>query len=74
MAQSNDRAGYPLRLRLLIASAVGLAIPVAAGAAVSIAVQPSGAQEGFAVTLFVALALLAELKPVPLEEDSLSSV
>jgi len=74
MAQSNDRAGYPLRLRLLIASAVGLAIPVAAGAAVSIAVQPSGAQEGFAVTLFVALALLAELKPVPLEEDNLSSV
>jgi diguanylate cyclase (GGDEF)-like protein len=74
MAQSNDRAGYPLRLRLLIASAVGLAIPVAAGAAVSIALQPSGPQEGFAVTLFVALALLAELKPVPLEEDNLSSV
>jgi diguanylate cyclase (GGDEF)-like protein len=74
MAPSDDRAGYPLRLRLLIASVVALAIPVAAGAAVSIALQPSGPQEGFAVALFVALALLAELKPVPLEEDNLSSV
>jgi diguanylate cyclase (GGDEF)-like protein len=74
MSRSVDRAEYPLRLRLLIAGAVALAIPVAAGAAVSIALEPAGAEEGLAVLLFIALALLAELKPVPLEEDNLSSV
>lgn len=74
MSRSVDRAQYPLRLRLLIASAVALAIPVAAGAAVSIALEPAGAEEGLAVLLFIGLALLAELKPVPLEEDNLSSV
>ena len=74
MSRSVDRAEYPLRLRLLIAGAVALAIPVAAGAAVSIALEPAGAEEGLAVLLFIGLALLAELKPVPLEEDNLSSV
>jgi diguanylate cyclase (GGDEF)-like protein len=66
--------GYPLRLRLLIASAVALATPVAAGAAVGIATETSQPGERLAVALFIALALLAELKPVPLEEDNLSSV
>jgi diguanylate cyclase (GGDEF)-like protein len=74
MPESQTRQGYPLRLRLLIASAVALAIPVVAGAGVSVALRPPGSHEAFAVALFVALALLAELKPVPLEEDNLSSV
>ena len=34
----------------------------------------AGHAEGLAVLLFLALALLAELKPVPLEEDDLSTV
>ena len=74
MPDSQNRQGYPLRLRLLIASAVALAIPVVAGAVVSAALRPPGKDEALAVALFVALALLAELKPVPLEEDNLSSV
>ena len=67
-------SGYPPRLRALIASALALAIPVVVGAVVSIALHPPGLAEGLAVLLFLALALLAELKPVPLEEDDLSTV
>jgi diguanylate cyclase (GGDEF)-like protein len=74
MSDSQSRQVYPLRLRLLIASAVALAFPVVAGAAVSVLLRPPGSDQAFAVVLFVALALLAELKPVPLEEDNLSSV
>jgi diguanylate cyclase (GGDEF)-like protein len=74
MPEGQIRQGYPLRLRLLIGGAVALAIPVVAGAVVSVVLRPPGADETFAVALFVALALLAELKPVPLEEDNLSSV
>jgi diguanylate cyclase (GGDEF)-like protein len=66
--------GYPLRLRLLIANALVFATPVVAGAAVSIALDRPGVGQAIAVLLFLALALLAELKPVPLEEDDLSTV
>ena len=69
-----DPTGYPPRLRTLIASALALSIPVLVGAAVSLALHPPGLAEGLAVLLFLALALLAELKPVPLEEDDLSTV
>src|SRR5262245_16424980 len=69
-----DPTGYPPRLRTLIASALALAIPVVVGAAVSLVLRPPGLAEGLAVLLFLALALLAELKPVPLEEDDLSTV
>ena len=69
-----DPTGYPPRLRTLIASALALSIPVLVGAAVSLALRPPGLAEGLAVLLFLALALLAELKPVPLEEDDLSTV
>ena len=67
-------SGYPPRLRLLIASALALAIPVVAGAVVSLALRPPSLAEGLAIALFLGLALLAELKPVPLEEDDLSTV
>jgi diguanylate cyclase (GGDEF)-like protein len=66
--------GYPPRLRLLIAGALALAIPVVAGAMVNMALHPPGTAEALAVALFLGLALLAELKPVPLEEDDLSTV
>jgi diguanylate cyclase (GGDEF)-like protein len=69
-----DPTGYPPRLRTLIASALALAVPVLVGAVVSIALDPPGLAEGLAVLLFLALALLAELKPVPLEEENLSTV
>src|SRR5262249_59616314 len=69
-----EPTGYPPRLRTLIASALALALPVVVGAAVSLVLRPPGLAEGLAVLLFLALALLAELKPVPLEEDDLSTV
>ncbi len=69
-----ETTGYPPRLRTLIASALALSVPVLVGAAVSLALHPPGMAEGLAVLLFLALALLAELKPVPLEEDDLSTV
>ncbi len=74
MTEQALRTGYPLRLRLLIASALVLATPVVAGAAVGIALDRPGVGQAIAVLLFLALALLAELKPVPLEADDLSTV
>ena len=69
-----ETTGYPPRLRALIAGALALATPVVVGAAVSLSIDPPSSAEGLAVLLFLALALLAELKPVPLEEDDLSTV
>ena len=74
MSEHESHTGYPPRLRVLIAGAIALATPVVVGAAVSIGLHPPGMAEGLAVLLFLALALLAELKPVPLEEDDLSTV
>jgi diguanylate cyclase (GGDEF)-like protein len=74
MPDQSSQSGYPPRLLVLIASALALAVPVVVGAVVSIALEPPGLREGLAVLLFLALALLAELKPVPLEEDNLSTV
>ena len=71
---AQETTGYPPRLRALIAGALALATPVVVGAAVSLGLDPPSSAEGLAVLLFLALALLAELKPVPLEEDDLSTV
>jgi diguanylate cyclase (GGDEF)-like protein len=65
---------YPPRLRWLIAGTFVLVLPVVVGAAVRIAQHPPGATEALAILLFLALAMIAELKPVPLEEEDLSTV
>jgi diguanylate cyclase (GGDEF)-like protein len=65
---------YPLRLRFLIFGACLLAVPVLAAAVVGIASDPPRMGVALAVLVFLALALLAEFKPVPLEEEGLSSV
>lgn len=74
MSENESLPGYPPRLRLLIAIALALALPVVVGAVVSIVLDPPGLAVGLAIALFLGLALLAELKPVPLEEDDLSTV
>ena len=74
MSEHESLPGYPPRLRLLIAIALALALPVVVGAVVSMALAPPGLAEALAIALFLGLALLAELKPVPLEEDDLSTV
>lgn len=73
MPDSTDHA-YPPRLRRLIAIVLALALPVVAVAAARVAAEPPAAGEALAVVLFLGLALLAELKPVPLEERNLSTV
>jgi diguanylate cyclase (GGDEF)-like protein len=74
VSEKASQPGYPPRLLALIASALALAIPVVVGAVVTLVLEPPGAAESLAVLLFLGLALLAELKPVPLEEDDLSTV
>ncbi|HJU47388.1 MAG TPA: diguanylate cyclase [Gaiellaceae bacterium] len=64
---------YPLRLRLLIASVVVLALPVVAGAGAAIALTPPSWGTAAGVVLFLALAVLADLKPVPLDIEQRSS-
>jgi diguanylate cyclase (GGDEF)-like protein len=64
---------YPLRLRLLIASVIALALPVVAGALVAIALARPDLRTFIGVFLFLGLAVLADLKPVPLDEEQRSS-
>jgi diguanylate cyclase (GGDEF)-like protein len=73
----SDHAGisaYPPRLRWLIAGTIVLVMPIVVGAVLAVALDPPGAAEAAAVLLFLGLALVAEMKPVPLEEDDLSTV
>jgi diguanylate cyclase (GGDEF)-like protein len=74
MADSTRNAGYAPRLRLLIAGTLVLVFPIVAGAVLEIALDPPGVAKCAAVLLFLALALIAEMKPVPLEEDDLSTI
>ena len=74
MPEPAPHTGFPLRLRLLIASTFALVLPVVVGAGVKIAVHPPDTGEALAILLFLALALVAEVKPVPLEEDDMSTV
>jgi diguanylate cyclase (GGDEF)-like protein len=74
MSGARPKDLYPPRLRRLIASVVALALPVVAVAVVRVGLDPPWAEEALAICLFLALALLAELKPVPIEEEGMSSV
>jgi diguanylate cyclase (GGDEF)-like protein len=62
--------GYPPRLYWYIAAVLGVALPVAAGAAVEVALDPPDVSTGVGVVLFFGLALLADMKPVPLDVEN----
>jgi diguanylate cyclase (GGDEF)-like protein len=62
--------GYPPRLYWYIAAVLGVAVPVAAGAAVGVWLNPPGVSTGVGVVLFFGLALLADMKPVPLDVEN----
>jgi diguanylate cyclase (GGDEF)-like protein/putative nucleotidyltransferase with HDIG domain len=62
--------GYPPRLYWYIAAVLGVALPVAAGAAVGVALDPPDVSTGVGVVLFFGLALLADMKPVPLDVEN----
>jgi len=74
VSTSATEVGYPLRLRLLIGAVLALSIPVAAGAAARLASERPHATLALEALAFLALAVLADLKPVPLDESGDRSV
>jgi diguanylate cyclase (GGDEF)-like protein len=62
--------GYPPRLYWYIGAVLGVALPVAAGAVVGVALDPPDLPTSVGVVLFFGLALLADLKPVPLDVEN----
>ena len=62
--------GYPSRLYWYIAAVLGVALPVAAGAVVGVALDRPDVSTGVGVILFFGLALLADMKPVPLDVEN----
>jgi diguanylate cyclase (GGDEF)-like protein len=62
--------GYPSRLYWYIAAVLGVAAPVVAGAVVGVALDPPDVRTAVAVLLFFGLALLADMKPVPLDVEN----
>src|SRR5687768_2306969 len=62
--------GYPPRLYWYIAAVLGVALPVTAGAVVRVALDPPDVSTWVGVVLFFALALLADMKPVPLDVEN----
>jgi diguanylate cyclase (GGDEF)-like protein len=67
-------SSYPPRLRWLITSTYALVVPIVVGAVLAVVADPPSVTETGAILLFLALALVAEMKPVPLDEDDLSTV
>jgi diguanylate cyclase (GGDEF)-like protein/putative nucleotidyltransferase with HDIG domain len=62
--------GYPPRLYWYIAAVLGVAVPVAVGAVVRVVLDPPDLSAGIGIALFFALALLADMKPVPLDVEN----
>jgi diguanylate cyclase (GGDEF)-like protein/putative nucleotidyltransferase with HDIG domain len=62
-------SAYPAGLRRFLAGAFALAVPVAAWSGVTLVRRPPDADTALEVGLFFCLALLADLRPVALDED-----
>jgi len=74
MSGPSETDSYPPRLRLLIASVYALALPVVAGAVISLATGEPSPDALLGAALFGVLAFLADLRPVPLDESGNRSV
>ena len=61
--------GYAPRLFGYVVAVIAAAVPIVAGAVAAVALDPPGPRAAIGVAVFLALTLLAELKPVPLDED-----
>jgi diguanylate cyclase (GGDEF)-like protein len=66
--------GLPTRLAVYIAAVTAVALPLCALALVLIALEPPRWETGGAVLLFFALALVSDLRPVPLDREGNSEV
>jgi diguanylate cyclase (GGDEF)-like protein/putative nucleotidyltransferase with HDIG domain len=62
--------GYPTRLYWYIVAVLGVASPVAAWAVVGVSLDPPDVSTSVGVILFFGLALLADMKPVPLDVEN----
>jgi diguanylate cyclase (GGDEF)-like protein len=62
-------SGYPVVLFGYIVAVVAIALPIVAAAAVGAALASPGLNTLVGVVVFFVLALLAEMKPVPLDEE-----
>jgi diguanylate cyclase (GGDEF)-like protein len=62
-------SAYPAGLRRFLAGVFSLAIPVAAWSGVTLVRRPPNVETALEVGLFFCLALLADLRPVALDED-----
>jgi diguanylate cyclase (GGDEF)-like protein/putative nucleotidyltransferase with HDIG domain len=65
-----NRLGYPPRLYWYIGAVLGVAVPVVAGALVSVVIAPPDLPTAVGVLLFFGLVLLADMKPVPLDVEN----
>jgi diguanylate cyclase (GGDEF)-like protein len=66
--------GLPSRLALFIAATLLVALPIVGLSLASIAVDPPTASTGLAGLVFFALALVADLRPVPMDDSNKSEV
>jgi diguanylate cyclase (GGDEF)-like protein len=66
--------GLPIRLTVFIAAVAAAAVPVIVLALAKIAFDPPALRSGAAVLLFFGLALVAELRPVAMDENGGSEV
>ena len=61
--------GYAPRLFGYVVAVIAVAVPIVVGAVAAVALDPPDAHTAIGVAVFFSLTLLAELKPVPLDED-----
>src|SRR5262249_57872782 len=66
--------GVPRRLFVYVALTALVAVPLIAVAMARIALDPPSASTGATVALFFALALVADLRPVPMDDNGKSEV
>ena len=62
--------GYAPRLFSYVIAVIAVAMPIVVGAVAAVALDPPGARTAIGVAVFFSLTLLAELNPVPLDEDA----
>jgi diguanylate cyclase (GGDEF)-like protein len=61
--------GFPVRLFAVVAGTIGLAVPAVLVAAAGLVLRPPSASEWGGIGLFLALAMAADFRPVPLDEE-----
>src|SRR5262245_35394360 len=74
MSSENQNRSYPPRLVRYLIAVVAISVPVAAGAVFSVASSTPTRDTLIGIALFTLASIVAELKPVPLDEQSTRSV